>query len=67
MPVVRATNGRRMWLPAPPLSPSRGQHAAPLSIHGQGGFVEVRRVRWEGGKKLPAADAGLEVGTILGR
>jgi methionyl-tRNA formyltransferase len=37
-----------------------------LLIHGQGGFIEVRRVRWDGGKKIAAVEAGLEVGTILG-
>jgi methionyl-tRNA formyltransferase len=37
-----------------------------LLIHGQGGFIEVHRVRWDGGKKIAAAEAGLEVGTILG-
>ena len=36
-------------------------------IHGQGGFIEVQRVRWDGGKKVAAAEAGLAVGTILGR
>jgi methionyl-tRNA formyltransferase len=35
-------------------------------IHGQGGFIEVQRVRWDGGKKIAAAEAGLEVGAILG-
>jgi methionyl-tRNA formyltransferase len=37
-----------------------------LTIHGQGGFIEVSRVRWDGGKKIAAAEAGLEPGTILG-
>ena len=37
-----------------------------LVIHGQGGFIEVHRLRWDGGKKIAAAEAGLEVGTILG-
>jgi methionyl-tRNA formyltransferase len=37
-----------------------------LQIHGQGGFIEVHRVRWDGGRKIAAAEAGLEVGTILG-
>jgi methionyl-tRNA formyltransferase len=37
-----------------------------LTIHGQGGFIEVHRIRWDGGKKIPAAEAGLEVGTVLG-
>jgi hypothetical protein len=26
----------------------------------------VHRIRWDGGKKIAAAEAGLEVGTILG-
>jgi methionyl-tRNA formyltransferase len=37
-----------------------------IVVHGQGGFIEARRVRWADGKKLPAADAGLAVGAILG-
>lgn len=37
-----------------------------LTIHGQGGFIEAHRVRWDGGKKIAAAESGLEVGTILG-
>ncbi len=37
-----------------------------LTIHGQGGFIEVHRVRWDGGKKVTGAEAGLEPGTILG-
>jgi methionyl-tRNA formyltransferase len=39
---------------------------ASLLIHGQGGFIEVHRVRWDGGKKIAAAEAGLEAGTMLG-
>ena len=35
-------------------------------IHGQGGFIEVQRVRWDGGKKVSAAEADLAAGTILG-
>jgi len=42
------------------------QTGSSLTIHGQGGFIEVHRVRWDGGKKIAAAEAGLEVGTILG-
>ncbi len=42
------------------------QSGSSLTIHGQGGFIEVHRVRWDGGKKIAAAEAGLEVGTILG-
>jgi methionyl-tRNA formyltransferase len=37
-----------------------------VTIQGQGGFVEVHRLRWDGGKKIPAGEAGLEAGTILG-
>ena len=43
-----------------------GQTGGSLLIHGQGGFIEVHRVRWDGGKKIAAAEAGLEIGTILG-
>lgn len=35
-------------------------------IHGQGGFIEVQRVRWEGGKKVAAGEADLTAGMILG-
>ena len=42
------------------------QSGGSLVIHGQGGFIEVHRVRWDGGKKIAAAEAGLEVGTLLG-
>jgi methionyl-tRNA formyltransferase len=42
------------------------QAGSSLVIHGQGGFIEVHRVRWDGGKKIAAAEAGLEVGAILG-
>jgi methionyl-tRNA formyltransferase len=35
-------------------------------IHGQGGFIEVQRARWDGGKKLAAQELELAVGTILG-
>ena len=42
------------------------QNGTSLTIHGQGGFIEVHRVRWDGGKKTAAAEAGLAVGTILG-
>jgi methionyl-tRNA formyltransferase len=35
-------------------------------IHGQGGFIEVQRVRWDGGRKVAATEAELAVGTILG-
>lgn len=42
------------------------QAGSSLVIHGQGGFIEVHRLRWDGGKKVAAAEAGLAVGTILG-
>jgi methionyl-tRNA formyltransferase len=42
------------------------QNGSSLLIHGQGGFIEVHRVRWDGGRKIAASEAGLEVGTILG-
>ena len=38
---------------------------ASVVIHGQGVFIEVHRIRWEGGKKIAAAEGGLEIGTIL--
>jgi methionyl-tRNA formyltransferase len=37
-----------------------------LVVHGQGGFIEIDRVRWDGGRKVAAAEAGLAVGAILG-
>ena len=37
-----------------------------LVIHGQGGFIEVQRVRWDGGRKIAASEAGIAAGTILG-
>ena len=43
-----------------------GSSGASLLIHGQGGFIEVHRIRWDGGKKIAATAAGLEAGTILG-
>ncbi len=42
------------------------QNGASLVIHGQGGFIEVHRVRWDGGKKIAAGDAELPVGSLLG-
>jgi methionyl-tRNA formyltransferase len=42
------------------------QNGGSLMIHGQGGFIEVHRVRWDGGRKIAAGEAGLAVGTILG-
>jgi methionyl-tRNA formyltransferase len=37
-----------------------------LVVHGQGGFIELGRVRPDGGRKGPASDAGIAVGTVLG-
>jgi len=37
-----------------------------LLIHGQGGFIEVHRLRWHDGRKIAAAEAGIAAGTILG-
>ena len=37
-----------------------------MTVHGQGGFITFRRLRPEGGRKGPALDAGVAVGTILG-
>lgn len=37
-----------------------------LVVHGQGGFIEARRVRLDGGRKVAAAEAGIAAGTILG-
>jgi methionyl-tRNA formyltransferase len=42
------------------------QSESSVVIHGQGGFIEVHRVRWDGGRKIPAAEAGLTTGAILG-
>jgi len=42
------------------------QNGSSLVIHGQGGFIEVHRVRWDGGKKVAAGDAELPVGSVLG-
>ncbi len=37
-----------------------------ITIYGQGGFIDVQRLRWDGGKKIPAAEAELSPGTLLG-
>jgi methionyl-tRNA formyltransferase len=42
------------------------QNGSSLVIHGQGGFIEVHRARLDTGKKVAAAEIGIEVGTILG-
>jgi methionyl-tRNA formyltransferase len=35
-------------------------------VHGQGGFVEIERVRPDGGRKVAVPEAAIAVGTILG-
>jgi methionyl-tRNA formyltransferase len=40
--------------------------ATSLFIHGQGGFIEVLRCRFENGKKISAGEAGIAAGTMLG-
>lgn len=42
------------------------QNGQSLVIHGQGGFIEVHRIRPDGGRKVAAAEAGISVGAILG-
>lgn len=42
------------------------QNGSNLVIHGQGGFIEVHRVRWDGGRKIAAGEAELPVGSVLG-
>jgi methionyl-tRNA formyltransferase len=37
-----------------------------FTVHGQGGFIEVLRCRFEDGKKIAAHEAGIAEGTILG-
>ena len=37
-----------------------------LMVHAQGGFITARRLRFEGGKKSPAQEAGLMADAILG-
>lgn len=37
-----------------------------ITVHGQGGFLEVARLRWNGGKKITAAEAGISAGALLG-
>jgi len=37
-----------------------------MRILAQGGFVEVSRVRLDDGPKIPATEAGIAAGTILG-
>lgn len=42
------------------------QNGSSLVIHGQGGFIEVHRIRPDGGRKVSAAETAIAVGTILG-
>jgi methionyl-tRNA formyltransferase len=37
-----------------------------ITVHGQGGFIDIGRVRPDGGRKGPAAEAGIAQGSILG-
>ncbi len=37
-----------------------------FTVHGQGGFIEVLRCRFEDGKKIAANEAGIAEGTLLG-
>ena len=37
-----------------------------LIVHGQGGFIEIERVRPDGGRKVAVSEAGIAAGTILG-
>ncbi len=43
---------------------SADQHG--LLIHGQGGFIAVQRLRFADGRKIPAAEAAIPPGTLLG-
>jgi methionyl-tRNA formyltransferase len=40
--------------------------ATSLLVHGQGGFIEVLRCRFDNGKKIAAGEAGIAPGTMLG-
>jgi len=40
--------------------------ATSVMVHGQGGFIEVLRCRFEDGKKIPAGEAGIAPGMLLG-
>lgn len=42
------------------------QNGSSLTIHGQGGFIEVHRARLDGGRKVAAGEIGIAVGMILG-
>ena len=39
---------------------------ARMRVLAQGGFVEVSRVRLDDGAKIPATEAGIPAGTVLG-
>lgn len=38
---------------------------AGLVVHGQGGFIEVSRLRWADGRKIAAAEAGIAAGQVF--
>ena len=40
--------------------------ATSITVHGQGGFIEVLRCRFEDGKKIAAGESGIGRGTVLG-
>ena len=40
--------------------------AKSFTVHGQGGFVDVLRCRFEDGKKIAASEAGIAEGALLG-
>lgn len=40
---------------------------AGLTIQAQGGAITANRIRWASGKKIAAAETGLQIGTILGQ
>ncbi|MGH7041121.1 MAG: methionyl-tRNA formyltransferase [Acetobacteraceae bacterium] len=37
-----------------------------ITVLGQGGFIDIARLRWDGGKKIAAAEAGIAPGVVLG-
>ena len=43
-----------------------GADASGLVVYGQGGFIQIQRLRWESGKKVAAAEAGIAAGTMMG-
>ena len=61
-------------IPAPTIGAVRGkklgeivsQGEAGMRILAQGGFVEVSRLRLDDGAKIPASEAGIPAGTVLG-